>query len=97
MKYYHGTWTHKLPDQPDWMAYEVSDEGAVLRMIEHFALGWADYRDASLEGSSSLVDQAFDPASFALDETMALREIAADHSKACGASRDPDGPMDGQA
>ena len=77
MKHYHATWAHDLPDEPVWMAYEVSDEGHVTRMIEHFAVGWTDYREASQEEAESLLDRAFDPAAFDQDG-MTLREITED-------------------
>ena len=77
MKHYHATWVHDRPDDPVWMAYEVSDEGHVTRMIEHFAVGWTDYRSAAQEDCQSLIDQPFDPAAFE-DGAMTLREITAD-------------------
>jgi len=77
LKHYHATWVHDRPDDPVWMAYEVSDEGHVTRMIEHFAVGWTDYRSAVQEESESLTDGPFDPAAFE-DGSMTLREITAD-------------------
>ncbi len=77
MKYYHATWSHAVPDEPVWMAYEVSDEGHVLRMVEHFAIGWTDYREAWREESESLIDAPFDPAGFGTDDAPTLREITA--------------------
>ncbi len=64
MKHYRATWDHDLPDEPVWTAYEVTDEGRVLRMIEHFAVGWTDYREAAAEDCESLVEPAFDPSAF---------------------------------
>ncbi len=77
MTYYHATWAHDLPDEPAWMAYEVSDEGHVTRMIEHFAVGWTDYREAVREEVESLIEAEFDPAAFD-DDSMTLREITAE-------------------
>jgi hypothetical protein len=77
MKHFRATWTHDRPDEPVWMAYEVSEDGRVTRMIEHFAVGWTDYREAAREESESLIDQAFDPAAFD-DPSMTLREITAE-------------------
>jgi hypothetical protein len=75
MKHYHLRWTQAAPDHPDWMACEVSDEGRVLRAIEHFAMGWADYRDAARDGVPSLWDQSFDPAVVGQDGGPRLHEI----------------------
>ena len=36
-------------------------------MIEHFAVGWTDYREASQEEAESLLDGTFDPAPTLLD------------------------------
>ncbi|EYD77351.1 hypothetical protein Rumeso_01058 [Rubellimicrobium mesophilum DSM 19309] len=77
MKYYHAAWTHDLPDEPVWMAYEVSEDGNVTRMVEHFAVGWTDYRMATREECENLIDQPFDPAAFD-EEAMTLREITPD-------------------
>ena len=49
MKHYHLRWSEPADDHPDWIACEVSDDGHVLRTVEHFAMGWADYRDATRE------------------------------------------------
>ena len=49
MKHYHLRWSAPADDHPDWIACEVSDDGHVLRTVEHFAMGWADYRDAARE------------------------------------------------
>jgi hypothetical protein len=78
MKHYHLRWAQPPADHPDWMACEVSDEGHVLRAIEHFAMGWADYRDAARDDVPSLWDQPFDPAAIAQDETLKLHEITPD-------------------
>jgi hypothetical protein len=74
VKHYHATWTHDRPDDPVWMAYEVTDEGQVTRLIEHFAVGWTDYREAAREDCESLVDGPFEPSAFEGD-AMTLREI----------------------
>ena len=87
MKYYHVTWAHDLPGEPVRMAYEVSDEGHVTRMIEHFAVGWTDYREAAREESESLIDQPFDPAAFG-DAAISLREITSDWFAGLWAKRD---------
>lgn len=82
MKHYHATWTHDRPDEPVWMAYEVAEDRTVLRMVERFAIGWTDYRDAAREDSPSLLDQPFDPSDMDLDATMTLREITAEEFEA---------------
>ncbi len=87
MKYYHATWAHDLPDEPVWMAYEVSEEGHVLRMIERFAVGWTDYREAAREEAESLIDRAFDPSAFEQD-SMTLREITPDWFEGLWRKRD---------
>ena len=78
MRYYHATWSHDRPDEPVWMAYEVTEDGKVPRMVEHFALGWTDRREATREDCESLLDGAFDPPEFEADATVTLREIAAE-------------------
>ena len=87
MKHYHVTWTHDLPDEPVWMAYEVAGDGLVTRMIEHFAVGWTDYREAAQEESESLIDHPFDAAPFQ-DPSMSLREITPDWFAGLWAKRD---------
>ena len=68
MEYFYGTWAHDHPDYPVWMAYEVNQDRDVVRMIEHFADGRTDYREAALEGWRSLSDQPFDGPDFEFDE-----------------------------
>lgn len=87
MKHYHATWVHDRPDDPVWMAYEVTDDGRVTRMVERFAVGWTDYREAAREEAESLIDQPFDPAAFE-DEAMTLREITPDWFAGLWAKRD---------
>ena len=76
MKHYRCTWAQAEPDQPDWMACKVTEDGHVIRLIEHFAVGWTDYRDAAREDCVSLSNRAFDPSELALDEALTLEEIA---------------------
>ena len=78
MPYYHSTWTHDSPDDPVWMAYEVTDERNVVRLIEHFALGWTDYREAAQEECVSLLDRPFEPSEADLDPTVTVEEITAE-------------------
>ncbi|MBP1806109.1 hypothetical protein [Rubellimicrobium aerolatum] len=74
MLHYHLTWTDPRPDEPDWMACEVSEEGHVTRLVEHFALGWTDWREATREERDSLWADPFAPPG--PDDGVALREIA---------------------
>ncbi len=78
MTYFYGTWEHDFPDDPVWMAYEVTSDGAVVRRIESFPSGRTEYETAADEGVVSLIDTTFDLTTFDLsDPTMSLVEITA--------------------
>ena len=74
MKHYHLRWSAAADDHPDWIACEVSDDGHVLRTVEHFAMGWADYCDATREEVQSLWDRPFNAEEIRQDGTLALHE-----------------------
>ncbi len=60
------------------MAYEVTDNGAVVRRIEGFPGGRTEYETAADKGVVSLIDTTFDLVTFDLsDPTMSLVEITA--------------------
>lgn len=78
MKHYHLRWTQAPADHPDWMALEVTEDGQVLRQIEHFAMGWADYRDATREDVPNLWDRPFVAAEASAEPGLALHEVTAE-------------------
>ena len=60
------------------MAYEVTEDLAVLRRIESFPDGRTEYDTAADQGLVSLVHGDFDVDSFELDHlTMTLTEVSA--------------------
>lgn len=59
MRCYAGFWVHDHKDEPVWMAYEVNDSHAVVRMIEVFKEGRSEFRSAVVEGVVNLIDTEF--------------------------------------
>jgi hypothetical protein len=60
MDYWLVHWSHSSPDDPVWMAYEVTDDKAVPRMIEHYADGRTDRLRVEDQGGPSLVHGDFE-------------------------------------
>jgi hypothetical protein len=76
VKHYIVTWAHNYPDDPVWMAYEVTDNGGVVRLIERFPNGRTELRNAAEEGCRNLLDAPFIPSEFDPSHpTVTLTEV----------------------
>ncbi len=88
MRYFLGTWAHDSPDDPVRMAYEVTEDRAVLRRIESFPDGRTECETAADQGLVSLVHGDCDVSSFELNDlTMTLTEITAQEFERLWAER----------
>jgi hypothetical protein len=79
MRYWLVLWHQTSPDLPIWMFYEVTEDGFVPRMIEHYPDGRTDRRIAAAEGAPSLVHSNFyDPDIDPADPEFTTIEVSAE-------------------
>ena len=79
MKYWLVHWHQTNPAFPVWTVCEVTDDGSVPRMIEHYSDGRTDCLSAAEEGAPSMVHGDFyDPDVDPTDPEFTTLEISAD-------------------